>query len=170
MAERLSSAAGTDDAWAEECLVGAKEPLHAGDAVAALLVLDDGRYVMQLRDALPHIFYPGHWGCFGGAVGPGEAPLAALERELEEELEYTPGAAVEFTRFDFDFSRIGQSKVYRIFYEVQVPDAALQRFVLHEGAAFEAIAGRDLLTRRKVTPYDAFAVWMHMSKERFEGV
>ncbi len=149
--------------------MAAREPLRPADAVAALLILDDGRYVMQLRDALPHIFYPGHWGCFGGAVGLGEAPLAALERELEEELEYTPGAAIEFTRFDFDFSRLGQPKVYRIFYEIQVPNAAFQRFVLHEGAAFEAIGGRELLTRRKVTPYDAFAVWMHMSRGRFQG-
>jgi hypothetical protein len=39
--------------------------------------------------------------------------------------------------------------------------------VLHEGAAFEAIGGRDLLTQRKVTPYDAYSVWMHMSKQRF---
>lgn len=155
-------------AWVEECLIGSKEPLRPADAVAALLVLDDGRYVMQLRDALPNIFYPDHWGCFGGAVAAGEAPLAALERELEEELEYTPGAAAEFTRFDFDFSRVGQPKVYRIFFEIHVPEAAFRRFVLHEGAACEAIAGRDLLTRRKVTPYDAFAIWMHLSRRRFE--
>jgi 8-oxo-dGTP pyrophosphatase MutT (NUDIX family) len=153
--------------WAEECLVGTQEPLRPADAVAALLILEDGRYVMQLRDALPSIFYPDHWGCFGGAVAAGEAPLAAIERELEEELEYTPHAAAEFTRFDFDFSRLGKPKVYRIYYEIQVPDAAFRRFVLHEGAAFEAIGGRELLTQRKVTPYDAFALWMHMSRRRF---
>src|SRR5258705_13701928 len=28
-------------------------PLRIGHAVAALLVLEDGRYIMQLRDALP---------------------------------------------------------------------------------------------------------------------
>ncbi|MGQ0577447.1 MAG: NUDIX domain-containing protein [Betaproteobacteria bacterium] len=152
---------------AEECFVGTREPLRAADAVAALLILDDGRYVMQLRDTLPTIFYPDHWGCFGGAVGDGEAPLAALKRELQEELEYTPGAATEFARFDFDFSSVGQPKVYRIYYEIHVPATAFRRFVLHEGAAFEAIGGRDLLTQRKVTPYDAYAVWMHLSKQRF---
>ena len=142
--------------------------LRGDDAVAALLVLPDGRYVMQLRDPIPGIFYPNHWGCFGGAVGVGEAPLGALKRELQEELEYTAGAATEFTRFDFDFSKIGQPKVYRIYYEIHVPTTEFRRFVLHEGAAFEAIGGRDLLTQRKVTPYDAFAVWMHMSRRRFE--
>jgi 8-oxo-dGTP pyrophosphatase MutT (NUDIX family) len=154
-------------AWAEECFLGAKDPLRPGDAVAALLVLDDGRYVMQLRDALPNIFYPNHWGCFGGAVGDGEAPQDALTRELEEELEYSPSAKKEFTRFEFDFSKVGQSSVYRVYYEIQVSDAAFGRFVLHEGAAFEAVEGRNLLTQRKVTPYDAFAIWMHMSRKRF---
>lgn len=152
---------------AEECLVGTRVPLRASDAVAALLILDDGRYVMQLRDTLPGIFFPDHWGCFGGAVGDGEAPLAALQRELQEELEYTPGAAKEFARFDFDFSWVGQPRVYRIYYEIHVCAAALRRFVLHEGAAFEAIGGRDLLTRRKLAPYDAYALWMHMSQQRF---
>ena len=52
--------------------------LRGDDAVAALLVLEDGRYVMQLRDTLPQIFYPGHWGCFGGAVNPGEDTTHAI--------------------------------------------------------------------------------------------
>lgn len=153
--------------WAEECFLEAKDPLRPGDAVAALLVLDDGRYIMQLRDALPNIFYPDHWGCFGGAVSDGEAPQDALTRELQEELEYTPRAAQEFARFDFYFSKLGPSSVYRIYYEIQVPDVAFRHFVLHEGAAFEAIDGRNLLVQRKVTPYDAFAIWMHMSRKRF---
>jgi 8-oxo-dGTP pyrophosphatase MutT (NUDIX family) len=155
--------------WAEECLLGGSTPLRPSNAVAALLILDDGRYVMQLRDTLPNIFYPDHWGCFGGAVDEGEAPLAALERELREELEYSSCRAEEFTRFDFDFSRLGQPKVFRIYYEVRIAQSAFHAFVLHEGAAYEAIDGRDLLTTRKVTPYDAFAIWMHMSKRRFES-
>jgi len=144
----------------------ARAPLRAADAVAALLVLEDGRYVVQLRDALPNIFYPGHWGCFGGAVDPTESPLAALERELAEELEYTVPAATEFTRFEFDLSKIGQSKVYRVYFEVAVSFADFRRFVLHEGAGFEAVDGRELLTRPRVTPYDAFAIWLHLSQSR----
>lgn len=147
--------------------VTAEGPLRGCDAVAALLVLDDGRYVMQLRDAIPNIFYPDHWGCFGGAVDAKETPLAALQRELKEELEYSLESAKDFTRFEFDFSRLGQSKVYRVYFEVRVPSTAFRRFVLHEGAAVEAIAGADLLTRRRVTPYDAFAIWLHMSRRRF---
>ena len=150
-----------------DIFVTADGPLRPADAVAALLVLDDGRYIMQLRDAIPNIFYPDHWGCFGGAVDHGEAPLDALRRELREELEYTVESAAEFTRFEFDFSTLGQPKVYRVYFEIQVSAPAFGRLVLHEGAAFEAIPGHELLMGRTVTPYDAFAVWMHMSRHRF---
>lgn len=58
------------------------------------------------------------WGCFGGAVKTGEDPHHSLARELREELEFDLTDAREFTRFDFDFARLGQRKVYRIYYEV----------------------------------------------------
>jgi 8-oxo-dGTP pyrophosphatase MutT (NUDIX family) len=147
--------------------VRAAERLKPADAVAALLLLEDGRYVMQLRDALPNIFYPDHWGCFGGAVDSGEQPLEALERELYEEIEFKLGEAREFTRFDFDFATLGHAKTFRIYYEVPVTADALRRLVLHEGAAVEAFDGRELLAGRKVAPYDAFALWMHVSRHRF---
>lgn len=142
-------------------------PLRFANAVAALLVLDDGRYVMQLRDQRPDIFYPGHWGCFGGAIDATESPIEALHRELLEELELRVDSASEFTQFDFDLSGLGQEKVYRIYYEIPISESGFRNIVLHEGAAIEAIEPRELLLRRRVTPYDAFAVWMHHNKSRF---
>lgn len=47
-------------------------PLQTGNAVAAILMDDRGRYLLQLRDEAPQIWYPGHWGLFGGSVEPGE--------------------------------------------------------------------------------------------------
>lgn len=139
--------------------------LVPGDAVAAILTLDDGRYIMQLRDARPDIFFPAHWGCFGGAVEPGEDTVAALRRELFEELEFVVPAQRRFTRFDFDFAPLGHPTVTRIYYEIEVPCAVFERFVLHEGADFRAIDGRELLSSYRVTPYDAFAVWMHVKRQ-----
>jgi 8-oxo-dGTP pyrophosphatase MutT (NUDIX family) len=159
--------AAQGDGPSADYFVRADGPLKPADAVAALLVLEDGRYVMQLRDASPNIFYPNHWGCFGGAVDAGERSLEALRRELREELEYELDNANEFTRFDFDLTQLGQPKVSRIYFEVFVPPQAFRRFVLHEGADMQALAGQDLLVERQTTPYDAFAIWMHMSKRRF---
>ncbi len=149
--------------------VRADGPLKPSDAVAALLVREDGRYVMQLRDAKPNIFYPDHWGCFGGAVDAGEGPDEALRRELREELEYEIPGAREFTRFEFDFRNVGHPKTTRIYYEVPVSDVAWQGFRLHEGADLQAFDADELLSRRKVTPYDAFAVFIHLSRKRFEA-
>jgi 8-oxo-dGTP pyrophosphatase MutT (NUDIX family) len=136
--------------------------LRPSDAVAALLVHEDGRYIMQLRDPKEGIFYPGHWGCFGGAVEAGEDTKQAMLRELKEELEFVPASLQRFTQFDFDFAPLGQPKVYRLYYETTVSDAAFKRMVLHEGAALCAFVGAELLAKEKVTPYDAFAIWMHL--------
>jgi 8-oxo-dGTP pyrophosphatase MutT (NUDIX family) len=84
-----------------------RAPLTAGDAAAALLVLEDGQYLLQLRDDIPPIWYPGHWGLFGGGVDPGEDALAALRRELREELGLDMGEARHFVRFDFDLTSMG---------------------------------------------------------------
>jgi|SRR3954465_779565 8-oxo-dGTP pyrophosphatase MutT (NUDIX family) len=155
-----------DDALLHQ-LAGESGPrLRAADAVAALLIDEQGRYIMQLRDSTPEIFYPGHWGCFGGAVEPGEDPTSAMKRELREELEFTAVDPRRFTRFDFDFTPLGQSKVFREYYEVRVSQPAVERFVLHEGAQVQAFDGPKLIAHHKVTPYDAFAVWMHLYGRR----
>ena len=52
------------------------------------IIHQDGKYLMQLRDDIPNIAYPGVWGFFGGHIEPGEEPEAALKRELVEEINY----------------------------------------------------------------------------------
>ena len=140
--------------------------LIGADAVAALLVLDDGSYVLQHRDDKPGIWYPDHWGCFGGSVDPGEQPLDALRRELHEELELEIDDAEYFTRFDFDLSVLGAGRYYRLFYVVRVSAAAYSRLVLHEGAAFGAFPGDTVYRELRVTPYDAFALFLHHARTR----
>lgn len=157
--------AQTGNVGATRFLSGMVPPPRPQNAVAALLVHSDGRYIMQLRDDKPGIFYPGHWGCFGGAVDSGETPIDALRRELREEIGYETAEAAQFTRFDFDFSPLGYPKVYRIYFELRIADASFRDFVLREGADMQALRGEDLLLTRRVTPYDAFAVWMHMNRQ-----
>jgi 8-oxo-dGTP pyrophosphatase MutT (NUDIX family) len=151
----------------ESPLFVTSRPPRPADAVAALLVLDDGRYVMQLRDTLPGIFFPGHWGCFGGALEEGEQPIDALRRELREEIEFEPEVVRYFSQIDLDFSPLGYFKVFRAYFEVRVAESALATFVLHEGADMRAIGGQDLLANYRVTPYDAFVLWMHLSQRKF---
>lgn len=141
--------------------------LQTGNAVAAILLAADGRYVLQLRDDVPHIWYPGHWGLFGGSVDPGEDELTALRRELREELEFELDAtrARLFTRFQFDLRPLGLELYFRSYYEITVRPAELGRFVLHEGAAMRSVPGDEMLAM-KLVPYDAFALFLHCRQGR----
>lgn len=56
--------------------------------VAVAILYQDKKFLMQLRDDIPGIFYPGCWGLFGGHLEPGETPETGLKREVEEEINY----------------------------------------------------------------------------------
>ncbi|MCW4117010.1 NUDIX domain-containing protein [Aurantimonas sp. MSK8Z-1] len=131
------------------------------DASCAIILVDDGRYLMQLRDDRPGIFYPGHWGLFGGALEPGEGAEEALRRELREELSFEADEVSYFTRVDFGFDSIGAERAMRGFFEVRMRSDQIPHLVLGEGHAVEAIEVEDLLLCRRVVPYDALAIWMH---------
>ena len=143
-------------------------PLQTGNAVAAILIDDRGRYLLQLRDEAPQIWYPGHWGLFGGSVEPGEDELAALRRELSEELELRFAQARLFTRFKFDLRPLGLETYFRSYYEIAISAAALPHLALHEGAAMRSVPGAEALTM-KLVPYDGFALFLHHQQKRLVG-
>jgi len=140
--------------------------LSVGDAVAGIIQLEDGRYLLQQRDNVPHIWYPDCWGCFGGAAHDGEAPLDALHRELFEELELTPENATYFSRFDFDLDRIGLKSYYRTYYTIKITADQMNHLVLHEGRTVEAVRGDVIFQQLKLVPYDAFALFLHFAQNR----
>jgi 8-oxo-dGTP pyrophosphatase MutT (NUDIX family) len=145
------------------------KPLYPGDAVAAILLTPDARYVLQLRDAKRGIFYPGHWGCFGGALDPTDTNIAeGLRRELHEELgiEVPASALAYFTNMTFDLSYGGIGVMARAFYEVQLTDAQLGALRLGEGSAWRGFTMRQALLELKLVPYDAFALWQHANRRR----
>jgi 8-oxo-dGTP pyrophosphatase MutT (NUDIX family) len=141
-------------------------PLRTGNAAAALLTLADGRYLLQLRDDIPQIWYPGHWGLFGGGVDAGENEIDALRRELREELEFELTDATLFTRFNFDLTPIGLQACFRSYYEVPVSGSAFERLVLHEGAELRVLPGDAALSLEPFSPYDGFALFLHYHRAR----
>ena len=60
------------------------------NAVALAMLHREGRWLLQLRDDVDTIIYPGHWGLFGGHLEAGETPMEAVMRELNEEICWTP--------------------------------------------------------------------------------
>lgn len=145
--------------------IESRHPLRCENAVAAILLMDDGRYLLQFRDNIPQIFYPNHWGLFGGAVHPDEAPEQALRRELLEELELRVADARYFTALTFDMTDLGYGIIYRKFYEIRLSRKTFEALTLHEGSRMAAFAARDMLQLR-LAPYDAFPLWLHHSQGR----
>jgi 8-oxo-dGTP pyrophosphatase MutT (NUDIX family) len=142
--------------------------LRPGDAVAALILVEGDGYLMQRRDPRPDIWYPGHWGLFGGGVDAGEEPEQALARELREELELElqQGQAQFFAGFDFDLAGLGLERYFRRYYLVPITRAIRSTLVLHEGAEMRVFSGEAILSEPRVTPYDGFALFLHHSGRR----
>jgi 8-oxo-dGTP diphosphatase len=71
--------------------------------VVALAILEqDGRFLMQLRDDIPTILYPGVWGLFGGHLERGEDPEIGLKREVKEEINYEVPSLTKFRCYNDD--------------------------------------------------------------------
>jgi 8-oxo-dGTP diphosphatase len=64
--------------------------------VSIAILYREGQFLLQLRDNIPNILYPGYWGFFGGHVEHDETPEVAMRRELLEEIGYEPPALFEF--------------------------------------------------------------------------
>ncbi|MEM7650032.1 MAG: NUDIX hydrolase [Cyanobacteria bacterium P01_A01_bin.70] len=93
--------------------------------VAIALLIRQGQFLLQLRDDIPTILYPGCWAFFGGHIEPGETPEAGIWRELQEEINYQPPALSRFTEWR------NEHIVRHVFYgELTVPPEQLE---LNEG-------------------------------------
>ena len=64
--------------------------------VAIAILYQKNKFLMQLRDNIPGILYPGYWALFGGHIEPGETPDVAVKREILEEIGYILPPFVEF--------------------------------------------------------------------------
>jgi len=149
----------------------AKPSLKLSDASCAIIILADGRFLLQLRDDKPEIFYPNHWGLFGGAIELGESDEEALKRELFEEIALPPESYSPryFSRHDFDFSFAGSQTISRIFFEVYLTHSDINSFILNEGEKLAAFHADDIIEGAlRVVPYDAFALWTYIEQGRLE--
>lgn len=93
--------------------------------VAIAILYQDNQFLMQLRDNIPGIFYPGYWAFFGGHLEAGEDPTTAVYREIQEEIGYTAPRLTLFDRMETD------QVIRNIFYGPLV--VPMEQLVLNEG-------------------------------------
>lgn len=92
----------------------------------AIAILHQGNhFLLQLRDDIPGILYPGHWGFFGGHIEPGEDADQGVRRELLEEIGYVPPQLELFQRTE-------DERVIRYFYQGALT-VSVEQLELNEG-------------------------------------
>ena len=134
-------------------------------AAAALLVTDEDRYLMQLRDFKPGLRLAGHWALFGGAVEAGESLEQALRRELREELEFTAPAVAWFAQSVHLLPR-GQARILKLdFFIVPITELHVAGMRLREGADKRLFAVEELAVEPRVAPWDLAAVMIHARRQ-----
>ena len=118
------------------------------EVALAILTYED-KFLMQLRDNIPTILYPGVWGLFGGHMEAGETPEIAVEREVLEEIGYQITNPQKFGCYNDDRA------IRHIFYATL--NVGVDQLVLAEGwdlglisreqivagSAYSAIAGTE---------------------------
>ena len=109
-----------------------KQPVQT--AIAILYQKD--KFLMQLRDNIPTILYPGYWALFGGHIEAGEIPEVAVRREVIEEIGYE---APSFTKF----GNYEDEQVFRnVFYAPLMVD--LNQLQLNEGWDMGLLTAADI--------------------------
>lgn len=78
--------------------------LHSPPEVALAILYQDNKLLLQLRDDIPTILYPGCWACFGGHLELGESPLDAVKREIWEEIGFQMTDPVYFRPYSDQFA------------------------------------------------------------------
>jgi len=140
-------------------------PSNAGTryAVAAILLSEEGDYLLQQRDDTPGIWYPNMLGLFGGTMEEGEEASAALRRELAEELEFSPRQLSYFSFGFFGAPESAAGSSCRIVYEARFTQEEWEQMVLREGAGMKIISSADVVGRKySVVPVDLHMLYLHM--------
>lgn len=105
--------------------------------VAIAILYRDNKFLMQLRDNIPTIVYPGYWAFFGGHIELGETPEMAVRREILEEISYTlPEQISKFGCYE------NEKAVRHVFHAPLEVD--LDRLVLGEGWDMGLLSAEDI--------------------------
>lgn len=139
------------------------------NASAAIITVGD-KYLLQHRDPIPNIFYPDHWGLFGGALEEEESYDTALQRELKEELciEIPIGELSLFTEMSFTLNFKEGMHFLRKFFHIEITEEKFSQSSLQEGADMKLFSKEELFDYPRLTPYDEFAIWLHISQNRIK--
>ncbi len=133
------------------------------DASAAIFFYKN-KVLLQKRDQLENIFYPGYWGLFGGSKNKHENYRTTIIREIEEEIDYKIDKMnlKYFIKLDLEFPIFKDSifvKRYFFSYKIKNIYKFKKNLVLKEGSNW-GFFDKKKCDKLQITPYDKFALDM----------
>lgn len=130
-------------------------------SVASVLTIESKKFLLQKRDKIPSIYFPGLIGLFGGAVEQGESYEKAMCRELYEELTIAinPQRLETILEMDFSTPLLGKGiERRRVFFHLTLEEDELNKLILREGQAIVRYPLYKIPSLNEIVPSDAFAL------------
>jgi len=142
-----------------------KGSLEPSNAVCAIISYNN-KILVQKRDIKKNIFFPGHYGLFGGAIEKNENKKKALQRELLEEIgiKFKMSRFFYLTSINMDFKKIRYKKYDRTVYEIKINKNEKKNLKLGEGLKMLWVNKNVVYFKKKIIPYDLFAIWLYLFK------
>jgi 8-oxo-dGTP diphosphatase len=137
---------------------------HLIEFACAVLIDTRGRFLLQQRDDVPGIYFPGRAGLFGGHRENGESFLQCVVREIYEELSYfiAPECFRHLVTFDGIVPSDGATARGEIFVADGIP---ADRLVVTEGSLLIVPRVELAKIEHKLTPSANFALTTLLGSE-----
>lgn len=104
---------------------------------AIAILYRDNQFLMQLRDNISTILYPGYWALFGGHIESNETPEIAVQREILEEIGYKLPSSFTF------FGCYPDERVVRHVFHAPL-EVEFNQLVLNEGWDMGLLTPEDI--------------------------
>ena len=117
------------------------------------------KYLFQIRDNKPTIWFPGYNGFFGGLIDKKEKPEDAIKREIFEELNIKVLSCKLLIKFRFQTKKFKEERE-RYYYLLDLPKNFEKKMFLNEGAGYKFLS-INKFKLNKMIPWDITATYYH---------
>tara|TARA_B100000787_G_C16153151_1_gene277584 strand:+ start:107 stop:559 length:453 start_codon:yes stop_codon:yes gene_type:complete len=138
-------------------------PKHA----SAVIIYFKEKILLVLRSNNKKIFYPNHYGLFGGAKEKNETYLGAAKRELLEETNINILKQNIKYLLDINFSFPNSKLINRKIYTYRINDLKKFKkfFILGEGVSQKFFTYNQIKNLSNIVPYDKLALDLFFARK-----
>ena len=117
------------------------------------------KYLFQIRDKKPKIWFPGYFGFFGGIIDKKESPLKAIKREILEELNQPILRSKLLLKINLRMKEFRKGRE-RYYFLLDLEKNFEKKLVINEGAGFKLLP-IEKIDLKKMIPWDLTAIYYH---------